>query len=79
MSWNWWRSKWTSVIAAVAVERFSKTLSLTAAYTWSHLIDDAGQTINAGGCNCQNPRNRGKSERASSVLDQRQRAVFGYV
>lgn len=59
--------------------RFSKGLSLTAAYTWSHLIDDAAQTINAGGCNCQNPRNRGKAERASSVLDQRQRLVFGYV
>ena len=54
--------------------RFSKGLSLTAAYTWSHLIDDAGQTINAGGCICQNPRNRGKAERASSVLDQRHRA-----
>src|SRR4029077_20118106 len=37
------------------------------------------QTINAGGCNCQNPRNRGKAERASSVLDQRQRFVVGYV
>jgi outer membrane receptor protein involved in Fe transport len=59
--------------------RFSKGLSLTAAYTWSHLIDDAGQTINAGGCTCQNPRNRGKAERASSVLDQRQRVVIGYV
>ena len=59
--------------------RFSKGLSLTAAYTWSHLIDDAGQTINAGGCVCQNPRNRGKAERASSVLDQRHRVVVGYV
>jgi hypothetical protein len=59
--------------------RFSKGLSLTAAYTWSHLIDDAGQTINAGGCNCQNPRNRGLAERASSVLDQRHRVVLGYV
>jgi len=59
--------------------RFSKGLSLTAAYTWSHLIDDAGQTINQGGCSCQNPRNRGKAERASSVLDQRHRLVVGYV
>jgi len=59
--------------------RFSKGLSLTGAYTWSHLIDDAAETINAGGCNCQNPRNRGKAERASSVLDQRQRVVLGYV
>ncbi len=59
--------------------RFSHGLSLSAAYTWSHLIDDAGETINAGGCNCQNPRNRGKAERASSVLDQRHRMVIGYV
>jgi hypothetical protein len=59
--------------------RFSKGLSLTAAYTWSHLIDDAGETINAGGCNCQNPRSRGQAERASSVLDQRHRFVIGYV
>jgi outer membrane receptor protein involved in Fe transport len=59
--------------------RFSKGLSLTAAYTWSHLIDDAGETINAGGCSCQNPRNRGQAERASSVLDQRHRVVLGYV
>jgi hypothetical protein len=59
--------------------RFSRGLSLTAAYTWSHLIDDAGQTINAGGCICQNPRNRGAAERAPSVLDQRHRVVVGYV
>jgi hypothetical protein len=59
--------------------RFSRGLSLSAAYTWSHLIDDAGQTINMGGCNCQNPRSRGKAERANSVLDQRQRLVIGYV
>jgi len=59
--------------------RLSRGLSLTAAYTWSHLIDDAAQTINMGGCGCQNPRNRGKAERASSVLDQRHRVVIGYV
>ncbi len=59
--------------------RFSHGLSLTAAYTWSHLIDDAAQTINRGGCGCQDPRNRGAAERASSVLDQRHRLVVGYV
>jgi hypothetical protein len=59
--------------------RLSKGLSLTGAYTWSHLIDDTGQTINAGGCACQNPRLRGQAERASSVLDQRQRLVVGAV
>jgi hypothetical protein len=59
--------------------RFSKGLSMTAAYTWSHLIDDAGETINAGGCSCQNPRSRGSAERASSVLDQRHRVTIGYL
>ena len=59
--------------------RFSKGLSLTAAYTWSHMIDDAAQTINRGGCGCQNPRNRGRAERADSVQDQRHRLVVGYV
>ena len=59
--------------------RLSRGLSLSTAYTWSHLIDDAAQTINMGGCGCQNPRNRGKAERASSVLDQRHRLVVGYV
>ena len=39
--------------------RFSRGLSLSAAYTWSHLIDDAGETINRGGCVCQNPRRSG--------------------
>jgi hypothetical protein len=59
--------------------RFSRGLSLSTAYTWSHLIDDAAQTINAGGCVCQNPRQRGIAERASSVLDQRHRLVIGYL
>ena len=56
--------------------RMSHGLSLTGAYTYSHLIDDTAQTINAGGCNCQNPRARGRDERASSVLDQRHRLVM---
>jgi outer membrane receptor protein involved in Fe transport len=59
--------------------RFSRGLSLSAAYTWSHLIDDAAETINAGGCVCQNPRARGSAERAGSVLDQRHRMVIGYL
>jgi hypothetical protein len=54
-------------------------VSASLAYTYSHLIDDAGQTINAGGCVCQNPRKRGAAERASSVLDQRHRMVASYL
>lgn len=59
--------------------RFSRGLSLTAAYTWGHLIDDTGQTINRGGCVCQDPRNRGRAERADSIFDVRHRLVLGYV
>ncbi|MGH9632425.1 MAG: TonB-dependent receptor, partial [Bryobacteraceae bacterium] len=59
--------------------RFHAGLSLTSAYTWSHMIDDAGQTINRGGCVCQNPRNRGQAERGDSIQDQRHRLVVGYV
>jgi outer membrane receptor protein involved in Fe transport len=59
--------------------RFSHGLSLTSAYTWSHLIDDTAQTINRGGCGCQNPRNRGRAERADSLEDIRHRLVTGYV
>jgi outer membrane receptor protein involved in Fe transport len=59
--------------------RFSHGLSLTGAYTWGHLIDDTAQTINRGGCGCQNPRNRGQAERADSIEDIRHRLVTGYV
>ncbi len=59
--------------------RFSHGLSLTSAYTWGHLIDDTAQTINRGGCGCQDPRNRGRAERADSTDDIRHRLVTGYV
>jgi len=58
--------------------RLSKGISVTAAYTYSHLIDDAGQSTNDGGCLCQTPTN-GPSERASSIFDQRHNLVFSYV
>jgi hypothetical protein len=59
--------------------RLSKALSLTAAYNWSHMIDDQGGSINIGACQCQNPRLRGKAERADSGDDIRHRLVVGYV
>jgi hypothetical protein len=58
--------------------RFSKGLSLTAAYTFSHLIDDAANGVNEGGCACQDPHNL-RSNIGSSVTDQRHLLVFGYV
>ena len=58
--------------------RFVHGLSFTAAYTWSHEIDDAWETTNSGGCGCQNPRDL-SSERASGVYDQRHNLVIGYV
>jgi hypothetical protein len=58
--------------------RFTKGLSVTAAYTWSHLIDDSAQTVNRGACQCQDPLNR-RAERASGLDDIRHRFVTGYV
>jgi hypothetical protein len=59
--------------------RFAKGLSATAAYSWSHMIDDTGQSTNRGACMCQDPRHRGKAERADSVFDVRHRLVMGYI
>ena len=59
--------------------RFSKGLSFTAAYTWSHWIDDAYQSSNWGGAQAQDPRHRGGNERADSTFDLRHRLVMGYV
>lgn len=58
--------------------RLSQQLNVTAAYTYSHLIDDSANTTNDGGCQCQNPRNI-EAERASSLFDQRHLLVVGYV
>jgi hypothetical protein len=57
--------------------RFTRGLSATLAYTYSHLIDDAGNTINEGGCVCQTPSVTGN--RDSSTMDQRSLLVAGYV
>ena len=57
--------------------RFSRGLSASVAYTFSHLIDNAGNTINEGGCVCQTPSVTGN--RDSSTMDQRHRFVAGYV
>jgi outer membrane receptor protein involved in Fe transport len=59
--------------------RFSQGLSLTAAYTWSHWIDDQYQSSNWGGAQAQDPRHRGSNERADSTFDIRHRLVVGYV
>ena len=58
--------------------RLSKQLSMTAAYTYSHLIDDSANTTNDGGCQCQNPRNIA-AECASSLFVQRHLFVSGFV
>lgn len=59
--------------------RFAKGLSLTAAYNWSHMIDDQNDETNGGRALAQNPRNRGKAEKATSIFDLRHRLVAGYV
>jgi hypothetical protein len=59
--------------------RFSRGLSFTAAYNWSHMIDDQEDETNGERCRCQDPRHRGINEKASSILDIRHRFVAGYV
>lgn len=53
-------------------------LSLTAAHTWSHLIDDQAGGLNGARSRRQNPRDQGP-ERADSNDDIRHRLVVGYV
>ena len=57
--------------------RLTHGLSLTAAYTWSHELDNQAFDTNGGGCGCQDPRN--PHEWASGATDQRHSAVIGYV
>ena len=59
--------------------RFARGLSFTAAYNWSHMIDDQEDETNGERCRCQDPRHRGINEKASSILDIRHRLVVGYV
>lgn len=59
--------------------RMSHGLSLSAAYTWSHMIDDQQGSLNGDRSMAQNPRLRGKAERANSAMDIRHRLVIGGV
>jgi hypothetical protein len=59
--------------------RFAKGLSLTAAYNWAHMIDDQEDETNGNRSLAQDPRHRGKNEKASSIYDVRHRLVVGYV
>jgi hypothetical protein len=57
--------------------RLTHGLSLTAAYTWAHELDNQAFDTNGGGCGCQDPRN--PHEWASGATDQRHSAAIGYV
>jgi hypothetical protein len=59
--------------------RFSRGLSFTANYNWSHMIDDQEDETNGSRCQCQDPRHRGLNDKASSILDIRHRFIAGYV
>ncbi|MDE1176694.1 MAG: carboxypeptidase regulatory-like domain-containing protein [Edaphobacter sp.] len=51
--------------------------NVTASYVWSHLFDNQGNSTNAGGCTCQDPRN--PHEWAPGSNDQRHNFVLAYV
>jgi outer membrane receptor protein involved in Fe transport len=57
--------------------RLAHALSFTAAYTYSHELDNQANDTNNGGCGCQDPRN--PHEWANGVADQRQNLAIGYV
>ena len=57
--------------------RLTRGLSLTAAYTYAHELDNQAFDTNGGGCGCQNPRN--PHEWASGTTDQRHSLAIGYV
>lgn len=61
--------------------RFSKNLLLKAGYTWSHAIDDSTAEVNSTAITPRRPQdffNR-DAEKASSLLDRRQRFVFSWL
>jgi len=57
--------------------RLTHDLSFTAAYTYSHLLDNTQLDTNGGGCGCQDPRH--PHEWASGVTDQRHNLAIGYI
>lgn len=57
--------------------RMSHGLSFTAAYSFSHTLDNQGADTNNGGCECQNPLVT--HEWANSLNDQRHNFTIGYV
>ncbi len=57
--------------------RLTRQLSFTAAYTFSHELDNQAWDTNGGGCGCQDPRN--PHEWASGTTDQRHNLSIGYV
>ncbi len=57
--------------------RLTHALSFTAAYTYSHELDNQANDTNNGGCGCQDPRN--PHEWANGVADQRHNLAIGYV
>ncbi|MEO6911671.1 MAG: TonB-dependent receptor [Edaphobacter sp.] len=57
--------------------RMTHQLSLTAAYTLAHELDNQARDTNDGGCGCQDPRH--PREWTSGATDQRHNLTVGYV
>ena len=63
-----------------AVKRFSRGLQFTAAYAWSHAIDEVSDIFDLAGARAlpQNSFNR-RAERASANFDVRHRFVYSFI
>jgi hypothetical protein len=76
-----WASDGNSNYNAMQVQyehRFGHGLSATAAYSWSHLIDDQGSNLNGSRAQAQDPRCSRCNMRADSANDVRNRLVAGW-
>ena len=70
-------SKYNGLVLQVT-KRYSRNFSYLAAYTWSHLTDDATADINSTALTPRRPQSFGNlsSEWANSLLDRRQRLTI---
>jgi hypothetical protein len=66
-------SSWYNALALQLRKKMSHGITLQAAYTWSHAIDDAQGPLIAGGVPLVTPLTYNSSNRDSSTTDQRQR------
>jgi hypothetical protein len=69
-------SSWYNAVSLQIRKQMSRGLSLAATYTWSHAIDDAGQSVPFGTAASSTFNQMYTADKGNSAFDQRQRAVI---